>query len=80
MTTTGITGHYRVDPALRNHRTRFRIDGPQGSKRLASALATMETCEEAILKALDHAGASRETLPVMKTALSILVNGPGGEF
>ena len=81
MSTTGVW--MRVDPALREHRRRFRINGPSGSKVLASALKTMEKEEEAILLALDRVGCStgtRTALAEMRAALRMLVEGPDGSF
>ena len=72
----------RVDPALREHRRRFRINGPSGSKVLASALKTMEAEEEAIFLALDRIGCATpaKTALEMRAALRMLVEGPDGSF
>lgn len=75
MSTTGTTSH--TDKALRAHRTRFRINGAQGSKMLKTMLATMEREEEALLLALDKVGCDTPTsmLLNMRTAVRMLVEG-----
>lgn len=67
------------NPALREHRRRFRFTGRQGYK-LRQALATLEECDEALRIALVAVGCQDVATADVCSAIRLLVYGEKGQF
>lgn len=76
----GIVIHTNL--GLREHRRKFRIDGVNGSKRLAQALKVLEEHHQAIDLALaaNHCNSPERSVADVRSALRLLVEGAKGEF
>lgn len=77
-----VAGAFHSEPAMREHRRRFRVDGRAAHDRLRHALKAFEGNREALQLALaaNHCTTPEKSLADVMAALRLLVEGPKGEF